>query len=33
MLQGQLVEHGAADQLFISPRDQRTERYLTGRFG
>jgi phosphate transport system ATP-binding protein len=33
MLQGQLVEQGPADQLFIAPRDQRTERYLTGRFG
>lgn len=32
-LQGQLIESGPASQLFLSPRDQRTERYVTGRFG
>ncbi|HWQ14963.1 MAG TPA: phosphate ABC transporter ATP-binding protein, partial [Roseiflexaceae bacterium] len=31
-LQGQLIEAGPADQLFVAPRDERTERYITGRF-
>ena len=30
---GQLVEHGRTEQLFTRPRDERTEAYLTGRFG
>jgi phosphate transport system ATP-binding protein len=33
LLQGQLVEAGPASQLFVAPRDERTERYITGRFG
>jgi phosphate transport system ATP-binding protein len=33
MLLGQLVEHGATRELFTSPRDRRTEDYITGRFG
>lgn len=32
-LLGELVEHGRTTQLFKAPRDQRTEDYLTGRFG
>lgn len=32
-LQGRLIEEGAGKQLFITPRDQRTEDYITGRFG
>lgn len=32
-LQGQLVEYGAGKDLFIAPKDQRTEDYVTGRFG
>ncbi len=32
-LVGDLVEHGPTDQLFQSPRDERTEAYVTGRFG
>ncbi|MEW6421759.1 MAG: phosphate ABC transporter ATP-binding protein PstB [Deinococcota bacterium] len=32
-LNGELVEHGPTDQLFTSPRDERTEAYVTGRFG
>lgn len=28
-----LVECGPTDQVFSSPRDERTERYITGRFG
>ncbi|TSA88089.1 phosphate ABC transporter ATP-binding protein [Deinococcus detaillensis] len=32
-LNGDLVEHGQTDQLFTSPKDERTEAYVTGRFG
>ena len=32
-LQGELVEHGAGETLFMTPQDQRTEDYITGRFG
>ena len=30
---GELIEHGRTEQLFTRPRDERTEAYLTGRFG
>jgi phosphate transport system ATP-binding protein len=30
---GELVEHGPTQQLFTRPREQRTEDYITGRFG
>ncbi|MDQ8154600.1 MAG: phosphate ABC transporter ATP-binding protein PstB [Gemmatimonadota bacterium] len=30
---GKLIEHGATDQLFTAPREERTEAYITGRFG
>jgi phosphate transport system ATP-binding protein len=30
---GYLVEYGESDQIFTKPRDQRTEDYITGRFG
>jgi phosphate transport system ATP-binding protein len=30
---GQLVEFGDTEQIFTSPRDERTEAYITGRFG
>src|SRR4051812_16472143 len=30
---GQLVEIGATQQIFTSPKDERTEAYITGRFG
>jgi len=30
---GRLVEQGATDQLFTAPREERTEAYITGRFG
>jgi phosphate transport system ATP-binding protein len=30
---GVLVEHGETEQMFTSPRDQRTQDYITGRFG
>ena len=32
-LNGDLVEHGQTNQIFTSPRDERTEAYVTGRFG
>ncbi len=32
-LLGELVEFGNTDDIFTSPKDQRTERYITGRFG
>jgi len=30
---GQLVEHDATGKIFSNPKDQRTENYITGRFG
>jgi len=30
---GRLVEHGATDQIFTAPREERTDAYITGRFG
>jgi phosphate transport system ATP-binding protein len=30
---GQLVEHDRTDVVFTRPREQRTEDYITGRFG
>jgi phosphate transport system ATP-binding protein len=33
LLMGELVETGETDQLFTSPRDTRTEDYITGKFG
>jgi phosphate transport system ATP-binding protein len=33
MLMGNLVEFGAARQVFTTPRDSRTEAFISGRFG
>jgi phosphate transport system ATP-binding protein len=33
MLDGQVVEHAPTQQLFTNPSDERTERYVTGKFG
>jgi len=33
LLDGELIEVGEADQIFVSPHDRRTEDYITGRFG
>lgn len=30
---GELVEYGPTDQIFTNPREERTEAYVTGRFG
>jgi phosphate transport system ATP-binding protein len=32
-LQGELIEKGSGKQLFINPKDKRTEDYILGRFG
>jgi len=33
MLSGELVEVGATDKMFTNPDDERTEQYVTGKFG
>jgi phosphate transport system ATP-binding protein len=33
MLDGELVEHAATSDVFTNPKDERTERYVTGKFG
>jgi len=33
LLDGELVEHGPTDKIFTTPDDQRTEEYVTGKFG
>lgn len=33
MLGGEMVEVGSQQQMFLNPRDKRTEDYITGRFG
>jgi phosphate transport system ATP-binding protein len=33
MLEGELIEHGRTTQIFTNPTDDRTERYVTGKFG
>ncbi len=33
LLDGELIEVGATQQIFVRPQDQRTEDYITGRFG
>ncbi len=30
---GALIEYGETDQMFTHPADERTEAYITGRFG
>ena len=32
-LMGELIEYGDTEQMFSVPKDQRTEDYITGRFG
>ena len=32
-LLGEIIESGKTEQIFASPRDKRTEAYITGRFG
>ena len=33
MYLGDLVEVGETEQIFTAPRDERTQGYITGRFG
>lgn len=33
MLNGELVEHNTTSELFVKPRDKRTENYIEGRYG
>jgi phosphate transport system ATP-binding protein len=33
MLEGELIEHGPTTRIFTNPTDERTERYVTGKFG
>ena len=33
MLDGGVVEHGLTNDIFTTPKDERTERYVTGKFG
>ena len=30
---GELIEYGDSRQIFTNPKDERTEAYITGRFG
>jgi phosphate transport system ATP-binding protein len=32
-LQGELVEHGEGREMFLNPKNTKTEEYITGRFG
>ncbi|HQE93717.1 MAG TPA: phosphate ABC transporter ATP-binding protein [Anaerolineae bacterium] len=32
-LQGELIEHGVGRDMFLKPRNSKTEEYITGRFG
>jgi phosphate transport system ATP-binding protein len=33
MLDGEVIEHAATKDIFTNPKDERTERYVTGKFG
>lgn len=33
LFEGNLIEYGLTDQLFVKPQNQQTEDYITGRFG
>jgi phosphate transport system ATP-binding protein len=33
MLSGELIEHADTNEIFTRPSDERTERYVTGKFG
>jgi phosphate transport system ATP-binding protein len=33
MLDGHMVEVGPTDKMFTNPDDDRTEQYVTGKFG
>ena len=33
LLDGELIEHGPTNKMFTTPNDERTEQYVTGKFG
>jgi phosphate transport system ATP-binding protein len=33
MLEGEVIEHDETNKIFTNPSDERTERYVTGKFG
>jgi phosphate transport system ATP-binding protein len=33
MLDGQLIEYGPTHEVFTAPKQERTERYVSGKFG
>ena len=33
MLEGEVIEHDETNEIFTNPTDERTERYVTGKFG
>jgi phosphate transport system ATP-binding protein len=33
MLGGEVIEHAPTNDIFTNPKDERTERYVTGKFG
>jgi phosphate transport system ATP-binding protein len=33
MLDGEVIEHDETNKMFTNPNDERTERYVTGKFG
>ena len=33
LFEGNLIEYGLTDQLFVKPQNKQTEDYITGRFG
>jgi phosphate transport system ATP-binding protein len=33
MLLGELIEHGKTDQIFLNPKQEKTEMYIQGRYG
>lgn len=32
-LQGEVIEYGKTDEIFLNPKEEKTEQYITGRFG
>ena len=32
-LNGQIIEHGPTQELFVNPKEEKTEEYISGRFG
>jgi phosphate transport system ATP-binding protein len=33
LLAGELIEHAPTEKIFTTPSDERTEQYVTGKFG